>query len=295
MCCITAVPLTAAPIGFSLGNGGTTLHRFDVNSPGAATTVVLTNSGAPASLDAIDFRPLDGVLYGYDDAGDDYYTIDLATGQISSASGASVTPTGSDKLDIDFNPTIDRMRTVTELDENIVYNPNDGTASNAATNPLFYVAGDPNEGTNPFIVANGYTNSSLGIAATTTQYVLDANLNTVAILANNTGQLTTLFSVMMGGSTLDFSADAGLDIFSAGGGTNVAYALLNVNSVSGLYTIDLSSGETVNLGNFGNQFGTVTGLAIQPTTPVPEPSTFALMSLGAFGMIAFARRRRRSM
>jgi hypothetical protein len=280
---MASAPATAGSIGYVLGNGGTTLHAFDITSPGMASTITL--GGAVSSLDDLDFRPLTGQLYGYRDLDDTYVIVDTTTGMTTLASTPPVVPTTSDRLGLDFNPTIDRARVVTELDENIVFNPNNGGTTGAT--PLFYVAGDPNEGANPQVVANGYTNSALGsLAGSTVQYVLDSRLDTLAILGNNAGTLTTV-----GALGLDFTEDAGLDIlFDPATGTNLAYAMLNVDSVSGLYTIDLSTGLASLVGELPTGFGTITGLAI---TPVPEPSSLAMLGLGALGLAGLSARMRR--
>ncbi|MEW4566573.1 DUF4394 domain-containing protein [Tautonia sp. JC769] len=283
----TPRPASAGSIGYVLGNGGTTLHAFHTDTPGTATTIVL--GGAVNSLDDIDFRPLTGQLYGYVDSSDEYVIIDVKTGNTTLASSSPVVPTNTSRLGIDFNPTIDRARVVTELETNIVFNPNDG--STTLVNDLFYVAGDPNEGANPQVVANGYTNSLLGIMSdSTVQYVLDSDLDILAILGNNAGTLTTVGSL-----GVDFTEDAGLDIFfDPSTGTNMAFALLNtVNSNnSALYTIDLTTGAATLVGDFGSEFGTITGLAV---TPVPEPSTLAMLAIGAVapGVMILRRRRRR--
>jgi len=282
----------AGPLGYVLGNGGTTLHAFDLNSPGSAQTIQLIFSGDSTSLDAIDFRPLTGQLYGYDDVRNAYFTVDVSTGATTLGSGPDVTPTNTDKLDVDFNPMIDRLRTVTELDENIVYNPLTGTASNSATMPLAYGSGDPNFGVNPQIVGNAYTNNVLGgYAASTVQYAIDANLGVLTTLANNAGTLTTIARITLDGAPLNFGVDAGFDILSMPGGQNTAYAVLNVDAVAGLYTIDLNTGEADLVGSLPDQFGTIRGLAIQP---VPEPSSLALGGLGAAFVAVAARRRRRA-
>ncbi len=283
---------SAGPIGSVLGNGGTTLHRFKLNNPGGASVIDITLGGLTVSLDAIDFRPATGELFGYDDVTDTYYTVDPATGDLTIAS-TMTTPTGTDLLDIDWNPTIDRMRTVTELDENIVFNPNNGVASDGSTVPLFYDtngngindAGD--SGIDPNLTGNAYTNSFAG-ATTTTQFILDHNLNTLSTLANNAGALTMGPLITLGGSPLDFGPDAGFDILSVGG-MNTAYALLNVSSEAGLYTIDLDTGIATFIGALPDQFGTVTGLAVT----VPEPSTLLMGGLGAAGLVLLVARRSR--
>jgi hypothetical protein len=268
----------ASPISYSLGNGGTTLHRFGVANPGAASSISLSGP-----LDAIDFRPSTGQLYGYVDATDQYYTVNPLTGQLTLATNSPIAPTASDKLGIDFNPTIDRLRAVTELEENIVYNPTTATA--AAVTNLFYVSGDANFGANPNVTGNAYTNSFAG-ATSTTQYVLDSGLNVLAQLGNNTGELRTVGEVTLGGVSLDFAADTGFDIFFRDG-VNTAYAMLNVSSQSGIYAIDLTTAQATFLGALPSNAGTARGLAI---TPVPEPGSVALM-LGGFAALLAVRRR----
>lgn len=274
----------AGPVAYVLGNGGSTLYSFDVTMPGSVMGSVAIG-GAVSSLDDIDFRPLNGTLYGYDDGTDQFVTIDTTTGVTTLASTPAAFPTDTRQVGLDFNPTIDRARIVSENEANVVYNPNTG-GETLATN-LFYVAGDPNDGMNPTVSANAYTNSMLvGIPGSTVQYVFDAALDVLATLGNNAGTLTTVGSL-----GVDTTQDIGFDIFFNGGdGTNTAYALLTVGGAAGLYTIDLGSGAATLVGNFDGALGTLNGLAI---TPVPEPASAALLALGALGMIG-ARRRVRS-
>lgn len=271
----------AGPTGYTLGNGGTTLHRFDVTSPGGSNTVALAFNGSAISLQDIDFRPLTGQLYGYDNVSNAYYTVNTATGVLTLASMASVEPTATDKLGIDFNPVIDRMRNVTELGNNIVFNPLTG-GTTVATD-LFYAPGDPNAAETPQVVSNAYTNNVPGgTAASTTQFVLDSNLNVLATLANNDGILTTIGQVTYNGGLLDFGPDAGFDIYAAGG-MNTAYAVLNVGNVASLYTIDLTTAVATLVGDLPSGFGTIRGLAIDPTV-VPEPSSMILAAIAAAGL-----------
>ena len=280
---------SAGPLGFALGNDGTTLLRFDVNRPGSARSVSL--SGAGSQLQAIDFRPATGQLFGYDDVANAYYIVDPRTGVLTSASSI-VTPTNTPILDMDWNPTIDRLRVVTASDQNIVYNPETGTASNSATTPLFYGPGDPNAGTDPSVAANGYTNSFAG-STSTVQYALDYDLNTLVTLANNAGTLATVGTVTIMGTELDFGPNGGLDVFSAPPGTNIAYALLTdlgtPGAGPGLYSINLGSGAATPLGSFDGALGTIDGLAVT----VPEPTSLALLMFGGLGLFIQRRARRR--
>jgi hypothetical protein len=244
--------------GITLADDGRTLVRFDLHDPSEVTTVAIGGDGD--KLDAIDVRPATGELFGYDDATDTYFIVDAHTGLLTIAS-IDATPTSTDAVSIDWNPTIDRMRTVSEDDENIVYNPETETASDEATVPLFYAIGEPTNVFTPGIVANAYTNNLDGATASV-QFVLDHQYNSLATLANNEGTLMTVGTVTLDGRTLDFTADAGFDVLTDQDGTNTAFALLNVDGSSGLYTIDLETAEATHLGSFDAHLGTLTSLAV---------------------------------
>ena len=274
---LTAAFAHAQQTIYAIGNGGTTLVRFQSDNP-SNVTVVGNFGGANIFLDAIDFRPATGQLYGYLDSADAFYTIDLKTAQLTLAStGASAAPTNTFQLGLDFNPTIDRARIITDSQQNIVFNPGAGTVS-AFTN-VFYASGDPNENFSPSIIDNAYSQNFAG-ATSTTQYAIDYTRDVLVSVANNAGTLTTI-----GALGVNTDIYTGFDIFTDSQGIDTAYALLAGpnGGLPGLYTINLTTGAATSVGALGfpNQ---VYSLAV-----VPAPGAASALACA----LLFAARRRR--
>lgn len=261
---------------YAIGNGGASLISFQSNDPGNVT-VIADFAGDAVFLDALDFRPATGELYGYLDSADSYFTVNLATAQLTRVSDTPVgAATNTFILGMDFNPTIDRLRVVTESGQNIVYNPDNGTASVATS--LFYDAADLNADTTPRVIDNAYTQNFDG-ATTTDQYGIDYGTDSLVTIANSAGILTTV-----GALGTDTDIYTGFDIFTDAGGIDTAYAILTgLDGLGGFYTIDLATGQASLVGDLGftNQ---VYSLAV-----VPAPGVLALIGLG---MIPAYRRRR---
>ena len=276
---------------YSLANNGTSLIRFDSTTPGAVTTVGAI-TGAATSLNGLDFRPANGLLYGVQQSNSGIYTVDTATGATTFVSTVtSTTPPGttvtSPLTGIDFNPVPDRLRLVNDADQNLRINVVTGATTVDGT--LAYAAGDPNAGANPNIIDAAYTNSRLGSAALSTQlFYIDYVLDTLVRTTNpNAGVLSTV-----GALGVDTSRFTGFDIFFDQSGTNTGFASLQVAGVGGIgtidnfYTINLLTGAATLVGNIGAQ--NLFGLAV---VPVPEPASLALVA--AAGLAAFGVRRRK--
>jgi|GEM_PF-669422 len=289
---LSATP-AQAQTAFALTNGGSTLISFPVANPGAATTVAnFTVGGAAATLDAIDFRPLTKELYGYSDATDTLYKVNTLNGTLTVvASGSGASATNSNRLGLDFNPTIDRVRVVTETRQNFVYNPNNANPPLVATN-LFYAVGDINEQAIPAIVENAYTNNFAG-AATSVQYGIDYRLDTLVTIANNAGTLVTVGS--LGVDINDTFASAGFDILSPLGvaGSNIAYAILDttVGTAPTFYTINLGTGAATPIGGIGGNFTGVYSLAVSNAAPEPTSGILLLLTLSGASVLHHRRRR----
>ncbi|MGH9842399.1 MAG: DUF4394 domain-containing protein, partial [Blastocatellia bacterium] len=154
----------------------------------------------------------------------------------------------------DFNPVPDRIRLVSDADQNLRLNPNNGTVAATDTN-LAFASGDANAGKSPTIVGSAYTNNFAGTTVTTL-YGIDSALDALVLqgsingtpVSPNTGQLTTVGS--LGVDTLD---RVGFDIVPQ---TNAAFASLTlgggvVPNVSTLFTINLATGASTVIGIIG--------------------------------------------
>ncbi len=267
------------------------LLRFSSNSPGTVTTVAITGITAGETLVGIDYRPATGQLFGLGinaaaDTGTLYIldpqsgaaTVVGAAGSIAfvNAAGMAV-DLPADGYGIDFNPTVDRIRVVTNTGLNFRLNPITG---GAVDGDLGGAAGSV-PGINPDSAVNGLQTGSIGVSATaytnsfagataTTQYTLDAASDTLLIQnPPNSGAQTLGVAVTLNGSRLDFTTVNGFDIPSNVRVTTSntiasgqALAALTVAGSTGLYGIDLTTGVATFFGAIGTGATTLAGLAL---------------------------------
>ncbi len=132
---------------------------------------------------AIDFRPLTGDLYGFAPSGR-LYVLNLTSGAASIPAGTATALTGT-RFGFDFNPTVDRIRVVTDTDQNVRLHPDTGVTSGTDTN-LIFAATDVNAGADPNVVGVAYTNNFAGAGATVL-YDIDSNLNALLVQSNPNG------------------------------------------------------------------------------------------------------------
>lgn len=257
---LTAVSARAVPI-FGINNANNNLVRFDSATPGTiVSSVPITGMVGGENLIGIDFRPLDGRLFGLG-SGSRLYVIDPIT--------AVATQVGTTTFDValsgtafgfDFNPVVDRIRVVSDTEQNFRLDPNsgivvDGDPATGGIQPdtnLAYAAGDPNFGQNPNVVGAAYTNSAAD-ATTTTLFGIDSNLDVLVRQGGlnvppgtpspNGGQLFTV-----GPLGVNTSAVLGFDIAN---GSGTAFATMVVGGVPRIYTINLTTGAATVLGTIG--------------------------------------------
>lgn len=292
MCCLAlshAKLAMAGPIGYTLGAGS--LYSFDLALPGVVNTVG-TISGAVTSLDSIDFRPANGLLYGYSISSHAIVTVNPLNAVTTFVSTPTATLT-SPRIGIDFNPVSDRLRLVSLDDENQRIDVSTGATINDGA--FIYAPGDPFALTLLNVSEVAYTNSDTNPATDTTLYYIDYFFGNLVTTSNsNSGILNTVGSLGFG-STSAVSSFMGFDILSDGYGKNTAYAILDPSGSRprALYQIDLATGAATSRGTLGNGSTTYNSLAIvQPQ--IPEPCSLSIAcGLMIVGLHLNCRSRRR--
>jgi hypothetical protein len=241
------------------------LLSFSTATPGAIiSTVAITGLQSGDSVVGIDFRPATGQLYAMGSLSN-LYTINPQTG-VASQIGTTFSPalTGT-SFGFDFNPTVDRIRVVSDAEQNLRLNPVTGAVAMADT-PLDYDPTDPNDAADPNIVAAAYTNNFFG-STSTTLYDIDSNLDILVRQGgpggNPSPNLGALFTI--GALGVDSSAIAGFDIASSG----AAFAVLQINgeTVSKLFRINLVSGTATLIGAIGSTELITDFAIVLPQTP----------------------------
>jgi uncharacterized protein with beta-barrel porin domain len=240
---------------------GSALVTFDTASPGTIIRQVpLTGLPVGARLIGFDARPAaNRLLYGISNTGQ-VYVINGTTG-VANALGAPLALTGFPaNAGFDFNPSVDRIRIVTDADENFRVNPDTGAI--AAVDPnVAYAAGDSGAGLNPAITGAAYTNNVAG-GTPTVLYLIDTNRAVLVTQGNisgtvspNSGQLFTVGPI--GVAT---NASTGFDISRTG--ETVAVLTNTLTGAQGLYSINLTTGAATLIGALPTVAGaTYTGLA----------------------------------
>jgi hypothetical protein len=219
------------------------LLSFSSGAPGTITgTVAVSGLQEGEELLAIDFRPATGELYGVGSTSR-LYAIDTLSGAAMLVGTQPLSPTlAGEAFGLDFNPTVDRIRAVSDAEQNLRLNPNNSAA--IVDGPLAYGGGDPNEGADPRIAAAGYTNNFSG-TTTTALFVIDAELDILALQnPPNNGTLETV-----GPLGVDVTDELGFDITRDG----VAYVAFNpaAGGASRFGAIDIATGAIADLGAIG--------------------------------------------
>jgi len=257
------------------------LVSFSVTTPGTlATNTAISGLQGGENIVGADFRPANGRLYALTDAGR-VYSIDPATAVASApmafvADAADVSAPYSAlsgaAFGVDFNPVPDRLRTVSDAEQNLRSNVDTGaTTTDLTLNRPFTVT------------AAAYTNSFSGATATTL-FVIDSVND--RLLTQNPPNNGTLNEV--GALGLDVEAVNAFEIV----GPDTALALFAAATTpAALYRVNLTTGAAtlvgaIPLAQSTDRIGGVSG-APSMTTPAANSTLFAVVN--GSSLISFAR------
>jgi hypothetical protein len=269
-----------------------TLITFDTSTPGGINSQrVIT--GVTGQVIAIDVRPADGTLYALTDDGRLWRLDRESAGATAVGGPMAIAPSGD--VGMDFDPVTDRIRIVTDTDQNWRVNPNDGTVidsdpGSAGPQPdgaLFYAIGDDNVFANPNVNALAHSDFPDG---KTTAFAIDTALDVLTRLgaadgtedSRNAGRLNTIGS--LGVNALDLN---GFDISRA---SNRAYAVLTLSGEpsSRLFQISLFTGAASFVGNVGYAVP-IRAMTLGPATPqTPTPRIDFIGLNGAGELVGFS-------
>ena len=237
----------------------------------------LSGLQAGEEIVGIDYRVAKGVLFALGrSAGDGrLYTIDTGSGKATQVgSGVLAVKPEGDEFGFDFNPTVDRIRVVSNTGQNMRLHPDTGAVVDSNANEpgiqtdgkLVYAAGDVNAGKSPAVVAAGYTYNKVN-EKITTNYAIDAATEslvtqgtregTTPAVSPNTGQLFTVGKLGTGAF-----ARAAFDIADTTGAAFIALTKAD-GRASRFYLVNLDTGTATFMGTIGGG-EPVRGMSFEP-------------------------------
>lgn len=244
-------PAAAAELlaGIGMSGGNNVLVTFPSDDPMAVSKVKIKGLQKKETILGIDVRPLNGQIYALGSTSR-LYVINRDTGVATAVSGTPLSPlVVGTSVAFDFNPTVDRIRIMTDAGQNLRAHPDTGAVV-AVDASLAYAGGDANFADVPEVSACAYTNNDNDPVTGTTLFDIDtANDILVRQDPPNNGTLNTV-----GTLGVDVVNVAGFDIAGSNG---VAYASLVVkngakkNLRATLFTIDIVTGAATEVGKIG--------------------------------------------
>ena len=225
------------------------LVRFREDALSEVETLAITGLAANERVLGIDFRPSNGKLYALGSSSR-LYVLDAETAAAKAVRAEPFTPALSGQsFGFDFDPVADGARVHSDVDQDMVLDPDLGTVSGVDPQ-LFFAEDDTNAGQHVNVVGTAYT-PGLG----SNLYAIDSTRDVLLAMPDPySGRATTL-----GALGVDTTEAAGFDV----AGDGKAYAALRTTSGTGLYTVDLATGAAKLVEKIGVTSG-LHGLAIQP-------------------------------
>ena len=239
---VRGIAIPTLPVAYAVQNGNTLLI-LNPDAP-VAVSKSITGTAMGETIVGIDFRPANGQLYALGSQSN-LYTINTSNGAAAKVGTQfSTLLTGTD-FGFDFNPTVDRIRVVSNLGLNLRVHP--------VTGLVAFVDGSLTEGAS--VGGAAYTNN---FAGATTTVLFDIDPVADKLYKQDPPNNGTL--VAIGDLGLNATAVGGFDI---GGTSGNAWAVLTVDGKTRLHKINLSNGSaSPSPANFEFTGGAITAFAI---------------------------------
>lgn len=238
---IEGLAIPTDPVAYAVDNANNFLIFNPLNSA-AIVSKPITGLAAGESLVGIDFRPANGQIYALGSSSR-LYTVNAATGALTLVGpGVLTTPLLGSSFGFDFNPTVDRIRVVSNAGQNLRLHPETGAV--AAIDGVLKPG-------SPSISGAAYSNNFAGATETILFDIDHATGKLYKQTPPNDGTL-----VEVGSLGINIESSNGFDIGSTSG---KAYAILTVGGANKIYTINLNTGAATAIGDFSR---TVTGMTV---------------------------------
>jgi hypothetical protein len=222
-----AIPTNPVAYGVDASNN---LLIFNPYNTSTILTRTITGLQPNERVLGIDMRPATSQLYALGSS-NRLYTVNLATGAFAAVSATPFSPMlEGESFGFDFNPTVDRIRVVSNTGQNLRLNPVNGTLT-MEDGQLMPISTS--------VDASAYTNNFAG-ATTTALYNIDFLAD--ALTLQNPPNMGT--QEPRGSLGVAITAGNGFDI---GGVSGMALALLQSGGQTGVYSINLGTGRATKI------------------------------------------------
>jgi hypothetical protein len=221
------------------------LVSFSSSNLAIVRTVTITGLATNERIVAIDWRAGNGSLMALSGL-QAVYRIDTTTGVATLVGNPLVPMLTGTSFGFDVNPSVDRLRVVSDVGENLRLQPDTGML--VATDPMLsFEATDVHTGTAVHLTGVAYTPAAP--MGTTMLYGIDSNVDALVMIvgSGNSGVFATV-----GALGVDASDGVGFDIVDRSGAP-LAYAALSSAGASALYTINLTTGAATMIGPIGGE------------------------------------------
>ena len=221
---ITGLAIPTEAVAYAVSSNNELLIFNPLATTPTPIVKAITGIATGESVLGIDMRPLNGQLYILGSTSR-IYTVNASSGAAVAVGTTSFTPllVGT-AFGFDFNPTVDRIRIVSNTGQNLRFNPADGLV--ITDGPLTTVTGQ--------ISGAAYTNN---FAGSTTTVLFDIDAASDRLVRQDPPNSGGIIDV--GALGVNVEAANGFDIGSTSG---MAYGIFTVGTTQRLHSVNLTTG-----------------------------------------------------